>query len=389
VKAKLSPAEVLSHTEDLHKVYGETMTMQNITDFCKSKGIPAWPLQSRAYQLRRGAYTFKVEKTTSTQKVAVQEPVVAVTPKLEATYIGSVVKIGRVMSDLPESCVPRKDPRFVPFGDYRLVETAINSKRFFCIFIAGESGNGKTTMPEQACAKTQRELITVQITKATTEQDLIGDFRLVNGETPFYYGPVAEAMRRGAVLLLDELTQCDSGRIMCLQSIMAGKALYIKKTGEVIYPAPGFCVVCTGNSIGEGDESSGQVYSNEEILNEAFRDRITAVINHTYPPKPVEVKILQRHLATEHADFAENLVKWANLTRENYKRRTVDRQITTRRLLHVVDNFLLFDDKILAIDLALNRFPAKIADSFRSSYFVIDPTVDPKKLQASIPMNET
>ncbi len=300
-------------------------------------------------------------------------------------------RVGRVLSDLPDSCVPEKDKHYVPFGAFKMVKNAIKTEKFFCWFIAGDSGNGKTSMPEQACAQTDRELIKVSISKATTEQDLLGDFRLLDGSTPFYYGPVAEAMRRGAVLLLDELTQGDTLRLMCLQDVMAGKALHIKKTGEIINPAPGFCIVCTGNSVGEGDMSTNQIYTGEEILNEAFRDRITGVIKHDYPPKTVETKILVNYLGVEHAEFAENLVKWAIISRENFKAGKLDRQITTRRLLHVVKNFELLEDKEDAIQLSLNRFNAEVSEALMSTYMMIDPTLDPAKMnkQPEAENNET
>jgi len=291
-------------------------------------------------------------------------------------------QIGRVLSDLPDVCIPMRDENFVPFGEFKMVESAIKSQEFFSIFIAGESGNGKTSMVEQAAARARRELITVSVTKATRESDMIGDFRLINGNSPFYYGPVPEAMRRGAVLMLDELTQGDTLHLMALQPVLAGKALHIKKTGEIIYPAKGFCVIATGNSVGEGDESSNQVYTGEEILNEAFRDRITAVIRHTYPPKTVEIKIVSNQLGSGHTQFAESLVRWAALTRENYDNNRCDRQITTRRLLHICTNYKLFGDKLKAIELAINRFNTETYDAFRSAYFVVDPSIDPARLNS-------
>jgi cobaltochelatase CobS len=267
-------------------------------------------------------------------------------------------------ADIEDIYVPAVDPCYVPWGEYSMVKQALESRQFYPIFIAGLSGNGKTVMVEQACAKLKREYIRVQISKSTDEDDLIGGFRLVNGETKFFKGPVIRAYERGAVLLVDEIDR-GTNNLMCLQGILEGKPVLIKKTGELIHPAKGFTVVATANTKGRGSEDGR--YSGALVIDDAFLERFVATIEQEYPSATVELKIISNHMekfSSMNSVFAENLVAWASAIRATFANGGVDEVISTRRLCHIVQSYGIFRDEKTAIRMCVSRFDANTRDSF-------------------------
>lgn len=264
------------------------------------------------------------------------------------------------------------DPTFVPWGNYKDVATIIKTKMFYPTYITGLSGNGKTVMTEQACAKLGREYIRINITEETDDDDLLGGFRLIDGETVFAKGPVIKAMETGAVLLLDELDRA-TNKIMCLQSIMEGKPVILKKTGETIAPAPGFTVFATGNTKGSGAEDAR--FTGARILDDAFLERFTVVIEQPFPTAAIEKKIVLNHMEKHDCvdkDFAENLCKWADVIRKTYADEGVDEIVSTRRLCHIVQTFSIFNDKMKAITMCTNRFDEDTSSAFVDLYTKVD-----------------
>ena len=276
-----------------------------------------------------------------------------------------------------ETLVPDRIDTYVPFGHFETVERVVASGMFYPMFITGLSGNGKTTMVDQVCAKLDRELFRVNITSATDEDDLLGGFRLINGETVWQDGPVVEAMKRGAVLLLDEIDLAGSA-IMCLQPVLEGKGVFLKKIGQFIKPADGFTVVATANTKGQGDESGKFVATN--ILNEAFLDRFPVTLEQDYPAKSTEKRIVlkvMKSLGTEDKDFAGKLVDWSEGIRRCYAENAVDEIITTRRLVNIATAFSIFGDRRRSIEMAISRFDNATKEAFLSMYEKIDAGVRP------------
>lgn len=270
------------------------------------------------------------------------------------------------------SLVPDRMKDYVSWGNSKNVERIIGANMFAPIFITGMSGNGKTTMIEQACAKTKRECFRVNITSETDEDDLVGGFRLVAGETKFVYGPVVEAMQRGAVLLLDEI-DLGSSKIMCLQPVLEGKGIFIKKTGEWITPAAGFTIVATANTKGKGDNDGRFIGTN--VMNEAFLDRFDWTMEQEYATRKTEKRILIKKMEKfghVDEDFAEHLTSWAEITRKAFAEGAIDEIITTRRLENICKAFSIFKDRATSIDLALARFDDETQEAFRNLYDKVD-----------------
>ena len=263
--------------------------------------------------------------------------------------------------------IPEKDDSYVQFGNFSSVRKVVQSRQFYPIFITGLSGNGKTLSVEQACAATNRELIRVNITIETDEDDLIGGFRLVDGDTVWHNGPVVEALERGAVLLLDEIDLA-SNKILCLQSVLEGKGVFLKKIGKYIRPANGFNVIATANTKGKGSDDGRFVGTN--ILNEAFLERFPVTFEQDYPTATTETKILINNGCDQ--DFAENLVKWAGVIRKTFFDGGVDEVITTRRLVHIVQAYGIFGDRLDAITKCVNRFDDDTKQSFLDLYTKVD-----------------
>ena len=253
--------------------------------------------------------------------------------------------------------MPEKDDLYVPFGNYKDLTTIIKSGIFYPVYIQGLSGNGKTASVEQVCAKLGRELIRVNFTVETDESDLIGGFRLVDGNTVFQYGPVVDALKRGAVLLLDEVDLA-SNKVLCLQSILEGKGLYLKKTGEFVQPAPGFNIVACANTKGRGCDTGKFIGAN--VQNEAFLDRFAVTFEQSYPTPAIESKILTRNFVAlgcnECLANVQNLTTWADIIRKTYEDGGVDDVITTRRLVNIARAFVIWGDMKKALELCTNRF---------------------------------
>jgi MoxR-like ATPase len=288
-----------------------------------------------------------------------------------------VADLNVVSTGFTQNLVPAKDPLFVPFGNFSTLKNVIKSNMFYPVFITGMSGNGKTFSVDQACAQLKRESIRVNFTIETDEDDLIGGFRLVNGETRFFKGPVIKAMERGAVLLLDEIDLGNPAKIMCLQSILEGKGYFIKKTGEFISPAAGFTVVATGNTKGKGSDDGRFIGTN--VLNEAFLERFPVTFEQEYPTVAVEKKILGAvfvDLAIQDDEFVSKLVDWADIIRKTFYDGGIDEIISTRRLVHIAKAFKIFDDRIKSIDMCINRFDEDTKASFRDLYAKLDADVN-------------
>ncbi len=290
-------------------------------------------------------------------------------------------KLERVYEGLPaipaveENLIPDKDLNYVPFGNFSDVKKIIQSSMFYPTFITGLSGNGKTLSVEQACAAAGRELIRVNITIETDEDDLIGGFRLVNGETVWHNGPVVEALQRGAILLLDEVDLA-SNKILCLQSILEGKGVFLKKIGKYVRRAPGFNVIATANTKGKGSDDGRFIGTN--VLNEAFLERFALTFEQEYPTVAVEKKILEKasgSLGVLDESFCENLANWADIIRKTFRDGGIDEVISTRRLVHIVRAFAIWNDRLKAIKVCVNRFDEETKQSFLELYDKIDADV--------------
>ena len=283
--------------------------------------------------------------------------------KLEITY-----NAPSASPAIAENLVPSKDPNFVPFGNFPDVKKIIQSGIFYPTFITGLSGNGKTLGIEQACAALKRELIRVNITIETDEDDLIGGFRLVNGETVWHNGPVIEALERGAILLLDEVDLA-SNKILCLQSVLEGKGLFLKKTGRYVERRPGFNIFATANTKGKGSEDGRFIGTN--VLNEAFLERFALTFEQEYPTVATETKILEKaatSLAVLDKEFCSHLANWADIIRRTFNDGGVDEVISTRRLVHIVRAFAIWHDRMKAIKVCTNRFDEETKQSFLELY---------------------
>ena len=268
--------------------------------------------------------------------------------------------------------VPKKDPQYVAWGHFKDIKTILESRMFYPVFVTGLSGNGKTSMIREVCAKLKRDMVRVNITVETDEDDLLGGFRLVNGETVWQDGPLVVAMKTGAVALIDEVDLA-SHKIMCLQPIMEGQPIYLKKINELVYPADGFNIIATANTKGKG--SSDGRFMGTNILNEAFLDRFSATFYQEYPSTSFEEKILKKQFAMyeiSEDDFVSKLVKWADVIRRSFKEGAVDDIVTTRRLIDITKTFSIFNNKMKAITLCLERFDDETRDSFADLYTKVD-----------------
>ena len=275
--------------------------------------------------------------------------------------------------------IPDKDANYVPFGNFSDVKKIIQSRRFYPTFITGLSGNGKTFSVEQACAQLNREMIRVNVTIETDEDDLIGGFRLVDGETVWHNGPVVEALQRGAVLLLDEIDLA-SNKILCLQSVLEGKGIFLKKIGKYVRPEVGFTVFATANTKGKGSDDGRFIGTN--VLNEAFLERFALTFEQDYPSAAVETRILKKSAASigvADEEFCENLANWADIIRKTFKDGGIDEVISTRRLVHIIRAFAIWQDRMKAIKVCVNRFDDETKQSFMELYDKIDATVETKE----------
>jgi hypothetical protein len=363
--------------------FGETITRKQVLALCADHNLPTphWfitGLGGAKHAVNRGVYAVPAlfETGGSLAPQIKKAKTAKASPKLKQVVQAvpvdeDVVEAGAassVRSQVLENLVPAKAKNFVPFGSFKDVHQILASSVFYPVFITGLSGNGKTFGVEQACAKAKRECVRVNITVETDEDDLLGGFRLVNGETVFQKGPVVEAMERGAVLLLDEIDLA-SNKIMCLQPILEGKPVFLKKVGEVVSPAPGFTVVATANTKGKGDDAGRFIGTN--ILNEAFLERFPITFEQPYPTLTIEKKIVAKELkllGVEDDEFAEKLVSWADTIRKTFFDGGIDEIIATRRLIHIVKAFSIFGDRLKAVELCVARFDDETKESFLDLY---------------------
>ena len=271
-----------------------------------------------------------------------------------------------------DSYVPEKFEGYVPWGNFNIVKKVLKAEIFYPMFITGMSGNGKTLMVKEVCARLHREFVRANVTIETDEDDLIGGFRLVNGETVWHDGPVIMAMKRGAVLLLDEIDLA-SNKIMALQPILEGSSIYVKKIGKWVHPAPGFNVIATANTKGQGSDDGRFIGTN--VMNESFLERFPVTIEQSYPTNSTETKILINELAKQDKtdeDFVGNLIKWADVIRRTFMDGGVDEIISTRRLVHIVNAFGIFENKLTAIEMCVARFDTETKLSFLDLYTKVD-----------------
>jgi len=347
----------------LYKHYkSDTLTRAEINSLVSKKKLknPSW-LKTDKYKVDRGTYKLPLEGKPTENEKLMEAPVEAT--KTEAAY---------VVSSLVGDIVPKKDPIFVSFGNYPDVKQIVKSNQFYPVFITGLSGNGKTMGVTQACAELKKELIRVNITIETDEDDLLGGYRLKDGQTVWQNGPVIEAMERGAVLLLDEVDLA-SNKIMCLQPILEGSGVFVKKINKFVKPKEGFNVIATANTKGQGSEDGKFIGTN--VLNEAFLERFPITFEQSYPTMKIEKKILTNTLkAAGKTDdkFIDKLTTWADVIRKTYFDGGVDEIISTRRLVHITQAFAIFDNKMKAIQMCTNRFDDDTKNSFVELYTKVD-----------------
>jgi len=340
---------------DLKNTFGKEFTAADVRGYCASKNLsyPTVTKRLENFKVGRGKWNLEV-----TQK-KVEE--------MERTF-NSVA----VLPEVHQNLIPDKDDTFVKFGNFNDVKKIIQSRLFYPTFITGLSGNGKTFSVEQACAQLKRELIRVNITIETDEDDLIGGFRLVNGETAWHNGPVIEALERGAVLLLDEIDLA-SNKILCLQSVLEGKGVFLKKIGKFVKPSPGFNVIATANTKGKGSDDGRFIGTN--VLNEAFLERFPVTFEQSYPAPSVEQKILEGialDLGVEDRDFCKRLVDWGDIIRKTFYDGGIEEIISTRRLVHIIRAYSIFQDKGKAIQVCVNRFDDETKQAFLELYDKVD-----------------
>ena len=338
------------------------------------KYAPQWLIKNADYKVGKSIFRLPTESNMVSNKASI-ETTVPETEKVlttKAPETETVSQAAYVVSSLTGDIVPKKDPVFVSFGNYPDVKSIIKSKMFYPVFITGLSGNGKTMGVTQACAENKRELIRVNITIETDEDDLLGGYRLKDGQTVWQNGPVIEAMERGAVLLLDEIDLA-SNKIMCLQPILEGSGVFVKKINKFIKPANGFNVIATANTKGQGSEDGKFIGTN--VLNEAFLERFPITFEQKYPSVNIEKKILNNTLKSygkSDIKFVDKLTTWADVIRKTYFDGGVDEIISTRRLVHITQAYSIFDNKMKAVQMCTNRFDDDTKNSFVELYTKVD-----------------
>ena len=368
------PQKITVTTDDIRDYlvgeFGVNVKTPELQNACDHFGL-AYQTVSKylnEFKVKRGVWDLTVAETKKALEKTYTQAQTQIVDSFDPAYIEA--------KDLK----PAKDNHFVPFGNFNDLKKVITSKIFYPIFITGLSGNGKTFGVEQACAQAKRDLIRVNITIETDEDDLIGGFRLVNGSTVWHNGPVIEALQRGAVLLLDEIDLA-SNKILCLQSILEGKGVYLKKIGKQVVPAEGFTVVATANTKGKGSEDGRFIGTN--VLNEAFLERFPLTFEQEYPNAKTEIKMLNNYckeLDCCDDKYIANLTAWAEIIRKTFKDGGVDEVISTRRLVHIIRAYAIFSDRVKAIQVCLNRFDDETKRSFLELYDKIDNEVDIENL---------
>ena len=341
--------------DGLRSTFGNEFVAADVRGFCAANNIGYATVTKKIqkYKVSKGKWNLEIT----------QENVEQIENSFAAPAVEPVVE---------RSLVPEVDDTFVKFGSFTDVKKIIQSKQFYPSFITGLSGNGKTFSVEQACASLKRELIRVNITIETDEDDLIGGFRLVDGATVWHNGPVVEALERGAVLLLDEIDLA-SNKILCLQSILEGNGVFLKKIGRVVKPARGFNVIATANTKGKGSDDGRFIGTN--VLNEAFLERFPVTFEQDYPSPTIESKILGRVAATlgvTDTEFCKRLVDWGDIIRKTFYDGGIEEIISTRRLIHILRAYSIFNDKAKSISVCVNRFDDETKQAFLELYDKVD-----------------
>ena len=345
--------------EGLKANYGTEFTAADVRGFCRMNDIAYQTVTKKIDQFKVGRGKWNLEVTLkAVENIEKSYSAPAVEPKLE------------------QNLIPAVDDTFVNFGPFNDLKAILKANLFYPTFITGLSGNGKTFGVEQACAQLKRELIRVNITIETDEDDLIGGFRLVDGNTVWHNGPVIEALERGAILLLDEIDLA-SNKILCLQPILEGKGIFLKKIGRFVSPAKGFNVVATANTKGKGSDDGRFIGTN--VLNEAFLERFPVTFEQDYPAPTVETKILGRvaaHLGVTDIDFCKRLVDWGDIIRKTFYDGGIEEIISTRRLVHILRAYSIFNDKAKSIKVCINRFDDETKQAFLELYDKVDVDFD-------------
>ena len=334
----------------LQNLYGESVTTGDLRAWCAMNGTTYATVTKKLEEYKVGRGKWNLEVTKETVK------------DLEVTYNAPAA-----LPAVEQNLIPDKDDTFVQFGNFSDIKKIVKSGLFYPTFVTGLSGNGKTFSIEQACAQLGRELIRVNITIETDEDDLIGGFRLVNGETVWHNGPVVEALQRGAVLLLDEIDLA-SNKILCLQSILEGKGVFLKKIGKFVVPTKGFQIFATANTKGKGSDDGRFIGTN--VLNEAFLERFPVTFEQEYPTVSIETKILNKLCDDE--NFCKRLADWADIIRKTFYDGGIEEIISTRRLVHIVQAYNIFGDKAKAIQVCVNRFDDETKQAFLELYDKVD-----------------
>jgi hypothetical protein len=341
--------------ESIKELYGPEITSGDLKGFCASRGLNYQTVSNKLSHHKIGRGKWNLEIT--------QDKVEEIERSFQSVA---------VLPDHQQDLIPDKDDTFVKFGNFADIKRIIQSRLFYPTFITGLSGNGKTFSVEQACAQLKREMIRVNVTIETDEDDLIGGFRLVNGETAWHNGPVIEALERGAVLLLDEIDLA-SNKILCLQSVLEGKGVFLKKIGRFVKPAAGFNVIATANTKGKGSDDGRFIGTN--VLNEAFLERFPVTFEQSYPAPATEQRILEGialDLGIEDRDFCKRLCDWGDIIRKTFYDGGIEEIISTRRLVHIVRAYSIFQDKAKAIQVCVNRFDDETKTAFLELYDKID-----------------
>ena len=352
--------------DSLRDLYGNVITAADVRAYCAMNQISYPTVTSKLDNYKTGRGKWDLEVTPE----AIH--------KIEKAYNIPSTELST------QNLIPDIDDTFVKFGSFSDIKKIIQSRLFYPTFITGLSGNGKTFGVEQACAQLKREIIRVNITIETDEDDLIGGFRLANGETVWHNGPVIEALERGAILLLDEIDLA-SNKILCLQSILEGKGVFLKKIGRFVKPAAGFNVIATANTKGKGSDDGRFIGTN--VLNEAFLERFCVTFEQEYPTPKIEVKILDsvsQKLDCYDSQFNQRLADWADIIRKTFYDGGIEEVISTRRLVHIIRAFAIWKDKAKAIEVCTNRFDSETKQAFLDLYDKVDADVEFNKENGSL-----
>lgn len=356
------------------------VTRTEIKEICENLGISGapWFTKDESNRVSRGLYRVPIAGSNA---INMQAKIIPMSKPTEKTN-----KIQNVITDLDETnLVPVSYKNYVPFGNFEDVLSIVKSMRFFPVFITGHSGNGKTMSIEQACAKAKRKFICVSMTPETDESDLLGNYVLIDGNMEWRDGPVTTAARQGAVLCIDEIDY-GAQNLSSLQRVLEGKPFMLKKKGELITPAPGFTVFATANTKGKGSDDGRYMFTN--VLNEAFLERFRNTMEQDWPPVSVEKKIMKKELASTGQaddDFADKLVTWADVIRKTFADGGCDEVISTRRLVHIVETYGIFGDKMKSISMCLNRFDDDTKASFLDLYTKVDAGASAEQILAPQP----